>query len=161
MSGQLAWFLCQGVGVLVVALVLGFCLRRKTSECLRRFWCGVWLALSLLPLATLVLPKWSVRAPVVSEFTAPHVLQMEPLPATAEVPLPSFDDSLETAIIPQRSLSQTLVQVWAMVACLLLLRLIISQMLLLRFRRSSKAAPLNWQESLSVLSATPLWQHRW
>ena len=154
MKEELAWFLCQGLAVLLVAFLLSICLRRKTSEFLRRFWCGVWLALAVLPLATLVLPKWSVRQPVVREVVAPPMVEMAPLPVTAAVAL-SFKVPLEIAA-PKPSLSQIFVQAWVIVACLLLLRLSVSQILLHRLNRGSREASLNWQTSLSTLSMARL-----
>jgi len=102
-------------------------------------------------MATWVLPKWSVRKPTVREFVPPPMVETVPLPAIAEVALTSFDEPLKS-VAPKRSLSQILVKVWAIVACLLLLRLIVSQILLSRLRRRSREAPLAWQESLSVLA---------
>ena len=122
----------------MVAFLLSICLWRKPSECLRRFWCGVWLALVLLLLATLVLPKWSVRAPVVRELVAPPVMESELLPQTIAVPL-SDDVPLEV-ISPKRSIGEILVQAWIAVACLLLLRLFVSRILLYRLRRRLRSS---------------------
>lgn len=47
MKEELAWFLCQGLAVLLVAFLLSICLRRKTSEFLHRFRCEVWLVLAI------------------------------------------------------------------------------------------------------------------
>ena len=76
-------------------------------------------------MATLVLPKWSVRQPVVREVVASPMVEMAPLPVSAAVPL-SFEVPLEI-VAPKPSRSQILVQVWVIVACLLLLRLSVAR----------------------------------
>lgn len=151
MREELAWFLCQGLAVLAIAILVSFCLRGKTSGFLRRFWCGVWLALALLPVATQVLPKWSLALPAVEEnsFTepVPIALEGETLPSMADFSLPLVRER-PVVVAPKRSWVEMLVIAWGAVASLLLLRLIVSQMLLCRLRLGSREAPELWKESL-------------